>query len=494
MNKRMSELLNELNIDKNDIFTVDSEKILSAVSEKIDREEKGKVISFRQTAKLLPMVCALAVLLLMAVTTVAFNTEGGFWKKIFPLVEESTDTYDLYAVEDRRDYNKKKTEIPTEEETDIITPKYEAPLYEIYHKEEPEKKEEPLVDIYASCEGEDYTLILNEVTGDNKNVHLTVTIEANDRDARELLDEQDDGWFEAQAYDEEKGWIDVSFETEESESVRRENSRTYKIHIFGDDHLKSGYEKMRITCTEFPPDMGDERYIYFETAKQEGVIEFDLAGQDFTGGYIYITPMSIELTAPKEPTAQYAPDARNLNTFFKFKNGTIKTMNQVAGVDGSFSYIGGDDKLYKFSAGTKTVLNTETLASVIVKGIEYPVDDPANYSYTEIPENLKPFVVAGEGKRSDEFYYTCTVGQLDPCISVIHEEADLAEFTYGGKTYLVESDNLTVIINGATEYTLYLAPYADEDGNLWIGSDFLNYVLGIRYDEIGDTGTYLMVP
>ncbi len=491
-NRRIEELLTELNIDKNQMFTVDNEKILSAVCEKINTEEKDKVISFRQTAKLLPMVCALGALLLMAVTTVAFNSGEGFWKKIFPLVEESTDTYDLYAVEDRRDQNK-KTEIPTEEETDIVTPKYEAPLYEKYHKEEPEKEEEPLVDIYASCEGEDYTIILNEVTGDNKNVHLTVTIEANERDARELLDQKDYTWFEVEAYDEERGWISVSFETEESESVRRESSRTYKMHIFGDDNLKSGYEKMRITLTEFPPDM-EEKYIYFEVAKQEGVIEFDLEGQSFAGGYIYLTPMSVELTAPKEPTAQYAPDAINLNTFFKFKDGSIKTMNQIAGLDSSFTYIGGDDKLYKFTANTKIVLNTESLQSIIVKGVEYPVDDPASYTYTDIDENLKPFVVAGEGKRSDEFYYTCTVGQLDPCINIIYEEADKARFTYGGRTYFVESDNLTVIINDATEYTLYLAPYADEDGNLWIGSDFLNYLLGIRYDEIGDTGTYLMVP
>lgn len=490
----MEELLKELNIEKSEIFTVDSSKITENVMGKLDDAPKGNVVSLEKTAKLIPMVAVVAVILLMAVTSLAFESGREFWTKVFTVIEAPTDNYELVAVEDKR-YEKtaKEEEPPTEEVTDVAE-EDNGTIFDKYHKEEPEKAEEYLQDIYDSVEDENYMLIVNEVMGDNKNVYLALTIKAKNEEAIEQLNNETYGWFRIEAYDENMGWSGVSNAGDEILDKRRENARSYTVHVFGDDHLSNGYEQMRITCRAFSPEMEDERYVYFEIKRKAGIVEFELSGQDFEGGYIYLTAMSVELTAPKEPTAEYAPEARNLNTFFKFKNGTIKTMNQVAGFDGGFNYIGTSDNLYKFSAGTKNVLDVDNLESVIVKGIEYPVDDPENYAPCDVPESLKPFVISTQGIRKDNVYYMCSIQQLGPCVDITYEEYGVVEFVYGGKRYRAEADNPIVIINGKNEYALNVAPYADENGDLWVSGEFLMLLLGIRCDEIATTGTYFMVP
>ncbi len=488
--RRMNKLLCELNLPENSVYIPDTDKILKGVKSKIEKQEKQLIWGIRLSKA---MVIAAIVILMLALTTVAFGQNGVF-KKIFTIFEEPV-TESVFPDSGNESYEPPEeiVVIPTEEETEIlVNPNYESPIFEKYHKEEPEKAKEYLQNIYASIEDDNYILMLNEIMGDSKNLYITVTVEAKNNTANDLLSDETYGWFRVEAYSGDDGWLRVGGGTDELINLRRENSRSYTMHIFGDDHLENGYSEMRITCRAFSPDMTSERYIYFEVKKKEDVIEFDLAGQPFTGGSVYITPLSIEITIPKEATADYAPDARNLNTFFKFKNGTIKTFNQVAGFDYTTSYVGGD-KLYKFSAGTKNVLDIDRLESVIVKGIEYPVSNPNNYTDAYIPENLKPFVLS-EGMRQDEMYYPCSIQLLSPCLTITYQEFGIVEFTYAGKKYRAEADNLAVLINDSSEYTLYFAPYADEDGDLWVGMDFLSYLLGIRRDEIGQTGTYLMVP
>lgn len=497
--RRINKLLKDLNIPENSVYIPDTKKILADVNTKVAKHEKEKkkhkVVSFAFSRA---MAIAVIVILMLALTTVAFG-QGGVFRQILTIFEEPETEAAPTVIEETEELSNEVFEAETELETEIeteeaVNPNYQSAIFDKYYEENPEEAKEYMLNIYDSVEDDNYNLILNEVLGDSKNLYITVTVEAKNNEANELLRDETYGWFKVEAYDEELGWVRVSGGTDEVVNQRRENSRSYTMHIFGDSMLKNGYEKLRVTCRAFSPDMEGDRYVYFEMEKQEDVIEFELSGQSFEGGYIYITPMSIELTAPKEPTAEYAPDARNLNTFFKFKNGSIRTFNQIAGFDGGFSYMGGSNKLYKFQAGTKTVIDIENLESVIVKGIEYPIENPYDYRMGDVPGKYKPFVVNGSGISQGDYYYPCSLNQLSPCIEITSSADGCAEFTYGGKRYSVETDNINVLINGKTNYTLHIPPYCDENGEMWVGMDFLAYLLGIRCDEIGQTGTYLMVP
>ncbi len=489
IDKRMKELLSELEISENLIFEPDTDKIIKGVKGKINLADGNNVKRFKR--KSIGMLPAVAVLILMmAMTTFALG--GDIVVKIIkdaiaPPVIEEPSTEERVVVEKKPEIPTIPTEEATEEETE---PEYEKAVYEKYYKEEEEEAEEYIEEIYDGLADDNYGLKLNEIAGDSENIYLTITVEARTENAKILLQDDNFEWFRAESFDENTGWSYAKSEAEEDISKRRDESKCYWVHI---SSVESGFDfgKMRVTCRAFSPDMED-RYIYFEVEKKKAdLVEFDLQGQPFTGGKIYITENMIEITKPMEASSEYAPDARNINVFFKFKNGIIKTFNRMVRDECAVSYVGGDN-LYKFSVAA--AVSIDSLESVIVGDIEYPVDNPENYTGAYISSSLRPFVVSSEGMRMGEASYVCTIYDLTSCINITDSEMGVVNFTYGGNRYRVEAGNSIVVINDSTEYNLSIPPYVDESGDVWVGDDFISSLLGIRYAEMGGEGTYFMVP
>ncbi len=483
IDKRMKELLKELEISENSIFEADTDKIISGVKESINITGSNNIRHFkRKSIGVLPAVAVLV--LMMAMTTFALG--GEIVVKIIkeaiapPVIEEP-------STEERVIVVKKEEELPTvlveEEETE---PEYEKAVYEKYYKEEEEEAEEYIEEIYDGLADDNYGLKLNEIAGDSENIYLTITVEARTENAKILLQDDNFEWFRAEAFDESSDWYYVESEAEEDIAKRQDDSKCYWVHIKGED---SPFElgRMRITCRAFSPDM-EERYVYFEVEKKrEDLVEFDLAGQAFAGGRARIRENTLEITKQMESSFEYAPEARNMNVFFKLKNGTIKTFNQLVKGECETSYVGGDN-LYKFSATAN--VSIDSLESVIVGDIEYPIDNPENYTQAYISSSLRPFVVSSEGNRE----YVCRLRDLASSVSVTKSETGVVEFTYGGNRYRAETGYNLVVINDSTEYNLNLPPYMDEAGDLWVGEDFIRSLLGIRYAKMESEGTYFMVP
>lgn len=493
-NKRMNKLLCELNLPEGAVYMPDVENILKKCEKKIEKREK-KAIRMISPSRVLAV--AVIVVLMLALSIVAFGKDGVI-RKIITIFEEAET--EQRATDEEKDVvflveePEEVTEVPTEEETEAQkVPKDKSAIFEKYHQEDGEKAEEYIQEVYSSVEDNEFVMTLNEVMGDNKNVYLTVTIEAKTSEAREMLMNENHPRLAAEAYDEQLGWVGVSAGYEEAPNERREYSKTFTMHIFGDTRLTNGYEKMRITCKSFAMYMRDEEYVYFEIEQKKDVIEFALSGQSFEGGYFYITPMSIEITAPKEETDKYAPQAINMNTFFRFKNGMIKTFNQVAGFHGSFSK--GEGDLYKYSAGTKNYLDLNTIESIIVKDVEYKTDNPSEYFTASVPDRLKPFI-ANDYRDENGYYYLCTLKELTDRMGVeyIYDADGILEYRYDGKVYRVEAGNGFVTANGETIYSLDLPPSLNQDGEIIVGVEFTTYVLGVRVGWIKGTDQMLAVP
>lgn len=504
MNKRMKALCGEINIPEGSIYTIDTEKILDGVNKKLHTESEGMIIPMRgKLISALPIAAALV--LIMATLAMAFGGSD-FVVKIFRnIMEDPTERYMEYATEEVTEeevivpevVTEEPTEVVTEEETKAVNPNYESPIFDKYLKEDAEEAEEYMQHVLESVEDENYILTLNEVLGDESNVYLTVTIEAKTEEGKASLMSGGYYWLRIEAYSDTYGWINAGGGTSEIQNMKRENSRSFSVHCFGSDLVEGGYKEMRITCRAFSTEIMDDRYIYFEIESKEEKIEFELLGQAFTGGYIYLTPMSIEIAVTRDATEEYAPDARNLNTFFKFKDGSIKTFNQVAGFDGSMSRMDGAEPLYKYQTGTKNILDLDSIESIIVKDIEYPVDDPASYQIASVPERLKPFTVSETGYRAtDGTYYLCTLKELTDRLGAVYTyEADgVIEYELHGKTYRVEAENSAVSVNGENVYFLYTPPALNENGEIVVGLEFVYYVIGARQDEIAGTGVTLIVP
>lgn len=482
LDKRMKDLLNELEISENEIFEADTDKIISGVKEKINLNGHKNVRVFKR--KSIGVLPAVAILVLMgAITTFALGG-GEIVVKIIkeaiapPRVEEpSTEERVIYKEEIE------PPTIPTEAETE---PEYEKAVYEKYYKEEEEEREEYTEEIYDGLTDDKYGIKLNEVSGDSENIYLTITVEARSEEAKVLLSDDKFEWFMAEAMDESGDWCYVEAECEEDETKRQDSSKCYWMHIKGEDSpVELG--KMRVTCRAFLPDM-EERYVYFEVEKKRtDRAQFNLTGQSFEGGSINVTEGRFEITKPMEASMSYAADARNLNVFFKFKNGVVKTFNQLVKGECETSYVGGED-LYRFTANA--YVSVESLESIIVGDVEYPIDNPENYTTAYISPSLRPFVVSNEGNRE----YVCTLLDLAACVRITESEAGVVVFTYGGNRYRAESGSSIVLINDSTEYSLSLPPYMDESGDLWIGDDFIRSLLGIRYATMESEGTYFMVP
>ncbi len=499
-NRRMNKLLGELNLPKNSVYMPNRNNIFKNVEKNFKKTEK-RTVRMISSSKVLAL--AVIVVLMLALSIVAFGKDGVI-RKIITIFEEATTEQAateeekkeyVFAIEEAEDVTEGITEEPTEKETKAEkAPKDKSAIFDKYHQEDGEKAEEYITEIYDSIEDNSFILTLNEVMGDNKNVYLTVTIEAKTLEAKEMLMNESHPQLKAEAYDENLGWVGVSAGYEEAPNERREYSKTFTMHIFGDSRLTNGYEKMRITCKSFSMYMKGEEYVYFEIEQKKDVIEFELSGQSFEGGYFYLTPMSIEIVAPKEETDEYAPQAINMNTFFRFKNGIIKTFNQVAGFHGSFSKIE-PGNLYKYTAGTKNYLDLNTIESIIVKGIEYKADNPSEYTAASVPDRLKPFI-ANDYRDENGYYYLCTLKELTDRMGVeyIYDADGVLEYRYDGKVYRVEAGNGFVTADGETIYSLHLPPSLNQNGEIIVGLEFTTYILGVRVGQINGTDQMLAVP
>lgn len=497
---RMNKLLRELNLPKNSVYIPDKDSILNRVERKLEKTETRTV---RGTMVFKALALAVIVVLMLALSIVAFGKDGVV-RKIITIIEENLVQSETTPTEEKViDYipvtevtTEVATEVPTEKETEKVkvNPKYESPIFDKYHQEEADKLQDLVMEVYGRVEDDNFALIVNEVLGDETNIYMTITIEAKNNEARELLMTSTKSWLDVDAFSTVTGqWINAGGGTSEEYNMRRENSRSFLMHVFGDADRIDGYGMIRVTSTLFDENMKSERYVYFEMEKSKDVIAFNLEGQRVTGCSIEITPMGIKIIKGSSDTSAYARDVRNLNTFFRLKNGSIRSFNQMAGFDTATQLVAGRSDLYCYETSAKNVIELDSIQSVIVEGIEYPVGNPSGYYSTDVPDKLKPFVLYDVYVNVGGTTYVCNLSQLESCIDITYKGDDAVEFTYGGKSYRVQSGSNTVVINGKTNYSLRLNP-VQENGEMWVGMDFINYLLGIRYGEISGTGTYLFVP
>lgn len=505
MNKRMKKLLKELNASPDRVYIPDKKKIISGVEKKIDVPKEMVSRPIVKSARTLIIVCILIVM--MAVTTVALGGGKTFIEKIFqfdyeppteetegyqeevyiPNVNEEPVTEATEATEEVEEATElSETPLQTEERLQ----KESSEIFTKYHQEEPEKTYE-YIELLGDCaEDYNYVLTVEEILGDPTNFIITATVSAKTEEGREQIINERFNWVSVSVYQNGHS-VTGGSGTSEVENRRTEYSRTFVISC---NSAATDDVEVRVSCPRFIG--GKSTYVSVTLEKSREVIEFDLVGQDYIGGHVYLTPIGIQLTVQREESEYSAPTARNLNTFIRFTDGSLKTFNQVFGFDTSSSYIEGSDRVYKYQVGTRTVLDLDTVASIIVQGIEYPVDEPEAYYRVSIPENLKPFKMANVGFKTNGYYYVCRLKQLTDRMGAtyIYEEGGVIEFTLAGKTYRLENGNPIIYVNGNPSYNYTPAPYVDLNGNMYVGAQFVQYVLGVRYGEITDSVEYLFVP
>lgn len=488
--RRMKKLLKKLNIPNNSVYIPDNDRILKGVKEKIEyREEHDFVrISFMRVFGV-----AVTVMLIMAFATVSFG-KNSVWKQIFTFLEEPTEQAEEFLTENtQKDVYIYKgevepTELVTEAETDVVAPikpkvEFVPSIAEKKFPDSVEKAEEYVSREGVSIEDDNYVFTLMESIGDSYSVYMEMSLQGKNPDAIKRL--MEDGWkFNAQVYT-NQGWIAVSGGAGENKDTRTHDTRFFTLSYSSDRHGK--FTKARVK-TELMSD-----YIEFDISSDIDEISFELLGQDFTGGFVAITPMGINLTFVRERSDTDSFDYPDLE--IKFKNGEQRSLISLHSGNGGASSkpIDSTYSRVNYTATWKEIIDLNTIESVIFKNIEYPIYEPTDYK--RIGQAKEKAMVKIIAEKYDGMEYPVYLTDVIRAMSIepIITPQGYVEFTLYDEIYHVEpQSNAVTGVDGEMKHFLSAAPQTDGAGNIVVDYEFLHKIFGLPLN-LSEDGTHLIV-
>ena len=528
-NKRMNKLLCELNLPEGTVYMPDVENILKKCEKKIEKREK-KAIHVISPSRVLAV--AVIVVLMLALSIVAFGKDGVI-RKIITIFEEAEteqaatdEEKDVYVPDADSEEEEIPTEIVTEEIEEVVEEAAEEKKTEKAPEEQSEviefvtaetiievpkepvkiyidntgmndiKKDEGAEDYIntpgVSVEDDDYKVTLIETMGDSYNLYIKISVEAKNMGATERL-AAGSLIFDTDIKT-DKGWQNIAgcFINEVSFN---DGVKVFTISAQSDH--RGDFTEARIGCDLMDLHPNGKNYIVFKvnstvqnpkTEKNE-VIEFPLSGQEYTGGYISITPLGLNIKIKVRSNVIHQVNS-DPDLVLVFRDGTRKTYRQLTrGGSGTFTDI---DKVYSWGTYVcqfREIMDLNEIEYIICNNIRYNAKDPTVFvnlkeSNTEIvtaENNVK--ILEGEYPFRYPVYLTDVLDVID-----FYYTTDLSfvEFTWDNVTYRVEAGKGEVTAGGEPRYFLVETPVADSKGGVIVGKEFLNKVLGMSVNLSND--------
>lgn len=198
-------------------------------------------------------------------------------------------------------------------------------------------------------------------------------------------------------------------------------------------------------------------------------------------------------------TKHYAAAQQDIiepEVFFRSTAGDIITNYQIydikTGSQDDDKAKGGVNITNNFIA--KTIVDPETLASIIIDGTEYSLADGRYLGEAQIPAELKAFIVNGYLSQ-DESDYGVPLDEI-----AVHVGADWqfdaatgqAMMTYRDTTVKLTAGSTTAVINGREiDLTVFQAPEVNEAGHFIVYDSNITDSFDINLQMYGDWGDWL---
>lgn len=152
-------------------------------------------------------------------------------------------------------------------------------------------------------------------------------------------------------------------------------------------NAKSGGETIKL---EFSFLDTEDNVIFTELKTDIETAEYVLKGQEYGEATVKINPMSVMLTVGFEVGTDR--DLYDTNTYFRMKDGSVKTFNQIfEPLSSTLVKEGKDYDMFEIYADAYNIVDLESFKSIIVDGIEYDFENVNNFKKIDDSGFLRPF-------------------------------------------------------------------------------------------------------
>ncbi len=276
-----------------------------------------------------------------------------------------------------------------------------------------------------------------------------------------------------------------SGEASELWHLRTDASRTWTVVTDIDN-----YELKPMKLVFFP--LRGRRTVVVEAKGDVESFEFDLPGQPIDSGHIMLTPTGI--TLDRWLPAHENSLLENSETFFRMTDGEIKSFNQLfANRNRSSQTLNSTvPVLYRLRAIPREILDLSQIESVIVAGLEYRLREPENCAEAEIPERLLPFPVKVDGD------YLEIEDIFEHLGADMERRGKKLAVRYNGVEAVITAGAAEVEINGAA-VNLPMPTRLSGDGKMQVCWDFIYSCIEMNisadsFDAPQDEMTFTMYP
>lgn len=134
----------------------------------------------------------------------------------------------------------------------------------------------------------------------------------------------------------------------------------------------------------------EDNVIFADLKTDIETAEYVLKGQEYGEATVKINPMSVMLTVGFEVGTDR--DLYDTNAYFRMKDGSVKTFNQIfEPLSSTLVKEGKDYDMFEIYADAYNIVDLESFKSIIVDGIEYDFENVNNFKKIDDSGFLKPF-------------------------------------------------------------------------------------------------------
>lgn len=437
MNKRMRELLKSLDIPESAIFERNADSVIDSVNKKLNqRPPEMALFKAQRMVRRIAVICA--VILALALTVLAVSSGV------------NVDLLKLYFLGDSS-YMERYVDRP---ELSLTDGRYRFTV------------DQALVTQTQAMAVFTVEALTEETEEELKNLSMSLAFDFKFADLSDYAQSGSSGMAEL-------------------DYLRTDTSRTWTVTA---DIDNSDLKPMKMI---FYPLRG-KRTVIVEAKGDIESFEFDLMGQPIGDGHIVLTPTGITLDRwMPNYTDSYL---ENSETFFRMKDGEIKSFNQLFVNRNRTSQTLNSEipVLYQLRAIPREILDLSRIESVIVAGLEYKLRDPGTPTEAEIPERLRPFPVKIDG---DYLEIEDIFKQLD---ADMERKGNKLTVRYDGIEAVITAGATEVEINGVP-VTLSTSAKLDGDGKMLVCQDFAYSCIELNisadsFDVPQDEMTFTMYP
>lgn len=312
----------------------------------------------------------------------------------------------------------------------------------------------------------DFEVSLNKTISTSYSLKAIFSVEAlNDKAKLELGNERFDAISEITAdyVNSSEGHHISSWGGKELKEYRTDNTKVWELSVEAPHTEKDG-ERIKL---QFNFLNTDDNIIYAELKTDIETIEYTLQSQDYGAAIVKINPMSIIMTKGFPTTGEW--DLYDTNAYFRMADGSIKTFNQLFDTSSATLVKEGKEyNMYEIYADSHNIIDLASLKSIILDGIEYSMENTADYKKIDDDELMKtfelPLLII-----NNEWYLP-----FDEAADKMGVEVTDGKFEFNGNKYELTEDG-DIIKNNDSAGILEKA-VIDHEGEKYIRSSFFEYI------------------